>query len=63
MIMIALTEDNLVRLSAIQMDHDAQDALDFIQERILPEIPTAAGLPHERPARWRNGTHAVNVSY
>ena len=38
MTMIKLTEEDLVRLSAIQMDRDAQDALAFIRERILPEI-------------------------
>ena len=36
--MIMLTEEDLVRLTAIQVDHDAQEALAFIRERILPEI-------------------------
>jgi len=38
MVMIRLTEEDLVRLTAIQVDHDAQEALAFIRERILPEI-------------------------
>jgi len=36
--MIALTEEDLMRLTVIQVDHDAQEALAFIQERMLPEI-------------------------
>ena len=38
MVMIRLTEEDLVRLTAIQVDYDAQEALAFIRERILPEI-------------------------
>ena len=38
MVMIRLTEEDLVRLTAIQVDHDAHEALAFIRERILPEI-------------------------
>jgi len=36
--MIALTEEDLVRLTAIEVDRDAQDALAFIRQRIVPEI-------------------------
>lgn len=36
--MIRLTGEDLIRLTAIHMDRDAQDALAFIRERILPEI-------------------------
>jgi len=36
--MITLTEEDLVRLTAIQVDRDAQEALAFILERILPEV-------------------------
>jgi hypothetical protein len=36
--MIGLTEEDLVRLTAIAVDRDAQDALAFIRERVLPEI-------------------------
>ena len=36
--MITLTEEDLVRLTAIQVDRDAQEALAFIRERILPEV-------------------------
>lgn len=38
MILLQLTEEDLVRLTAIQVDHDTQEALAFILERILPEI-------------------------
>jgi len=36
--MIILTEEDLKRLGIIEIDRDAQEALDFVQERILPEI-------------------------
>ena len=36
--MIILTEEDLKRLGIIEIDLDAQEALDFVQERILPEI-------------------------
>ncbi len=35
---ITLTEEDLVRLKAIEVDRDAQEALAFIRERILPEV-------------------------
>jgi hypothetical protein len=35
---ITLTEQDLVRLRMIQVDHDAAEALAFILERMLPEI-------------------------
>ncbi|MEI7435972.1 MAG: hypothetical protein WCL16_04085 [bacterium] len=38
MTMIMLTDEDLVRLTAIQVDRDAREALAFIRERILPEI-------------------------
>jgi len=38
MVTILLTAEDLVRLKVIQVDHDAKEALTFIQERILPEI-------------------------
>ncbi len=38
MITLMLTEADLVRLTMIGVDRDAQEALAFIQERILPEI-------------------------
>ena len=43
MVMIKLTEEDLVRLTAIQVDQDAQEALAFIRERILPEIQRQQG--------------------
>ena len=36
--MIMLTDEDLVRLTAIQVDRDAQEALAFIRERLLPEV-------------------------
>ena len=36
--MVKLTDADLVRLTAIQVDRDAKEALAFIQERILPQI-------------------------
>jgi hypothetical protein len=38
MIMITLTDEDVVRLTVIEADRDAQEALAFIRERILPEI-------------------------
>jgi len=35
---VALTEEDLVRLTVIEVDRDAQEALAFVRERILPEI-------------------------
>jgi len=56
MIMITLTEEDLVRLSAIQMDHDAQEALAFIRERILPEIQRQKGLRMKGPLDGGTGS-------
>ena len=41
--MIMLTENDLVRVTAIHVDHDAQEALAFVRERILPEIQRQRG--------------------
>ena len=35
---IKLTDADLVRLTAIEVDRDAEEALAFIRERILPEF-------------------------
>ena len=43
MVTIMLTEEDLVRLTVIQVDRDAQEALAFIRERILPEIQRQQG--------------------
>ena len=40
---IMLTEEDSMRLAGIQVDHDAQEALAFIRERILPEIQRQQG--------------------
>lgn len=36
--MVAMTEEDLVRLRAIEVDRDTQDALAFVRERILPQV-------------------------
>lgn len=36
--MIVLTDEDLVRLRMIEVDRDAQEALAFVRERILPEV-------------------------
>lgn len=35
---IGLTQRDLVRLTAIEIDRDSQDALAFVRERILAEL-------------------------
>jgi len=35
---IVLTEEDLMRLNIIEVDRDAQEALAFVRERILPEV-------------------------
>jgi len=37
---ITLTEADLMRLQMIELDRDAEDALAFIRERILPAVET-----------------------
>jgi len=56
MIMITLTEEDVVRLKVIQMDHDAQDALAFIRERILPEIQLQQGSRMKGPLDGGTGS-------
>jgi len=56
MIMITLTEEDVVRLKVIQMDHDAQDALAFIRERILPEIQRQQGSRMKGPLDGGTGS-------
>ena len=36
--MIKVTTEDLMRLTAIHVDRDAQAALAYIQDRVLPEI-------------------------
>ena len=36
--MIALTEEDLVRLTAIEVDRDGQEALAFVRERVVPQV-------------------------
>ena len=40
---IGLTAEDLVRLTAIEVDRDAQDALAFVRQRLLPEIRRLQG--------------------
>lgn len=56
MIMINFTEEDVVRLKVIQMDHDAQEALTFIQERILPEILRQQGSRLKGPLDGGTGS-------
>ena len=36
--MIKLTEEDLVRLTAIEVDRDGQEALAFVRERVVPQV-------------------------
>lgn len=56
MIMLNLTEEDVVRLKVIQMDHDAQEALAFIRERILPEIERQKGARMKGPLDGGTGS-------
>ena len=56
MIMINLTEEDVVRLKIIEMDHDANDALTFIRERILPEIQRQKGSRMKGPLDGGTGS-------
>ena len=40
MFTIILTEADLMRLKMIELDRDAEEALAFIKERILPAVET-----------------------
>ena len=40
MVTITLTDADLMRLQMIDLDRDAEDALAFIRERILPAVAT-----------------------
>lgn len=40
MVTVTLTEADLMRLKMIELDRDAEDALAFIRERILPMVET-----------------------
>jgi len=40
MVTITLTDADLMRLQMIELDRDAEDALAFIRERILPAVAT-----------------------
>lgn len=49
MMMIMLTDEDLVRLAAISVDQDAPEALAFIKERVLPEIRRQQGAQMKGP--------------
>jgi len=40
MVTITLTDADIIRLKMIELDRDAEDALAFIRERILPAVET-----------------------
>ena len=44
MVTLTLTESDLMRLQMIELDRDADDALAFIRERILPAVDTQQKL-------------------
>jgi len=41
---INLTDQDVMRLKMIEMDRDAEDALAFIRERIIPELQKGEGM-------------------
>jgi len=43
MVTIVLTEQDLLRLQMIDVDRDADDALAFIRERLLPDVKAQQG--------------------
>lgn len=49
MVTIILSDEHVVRLTVIQVDQDAQEALSFIQERILPQIQSQQGSRMKGP--------------
>jgi len=44
MITINLTDQDIMRLKVIELDRDAEDALAFIRERIIPEPQKSDGM-------------------
>ena len=56
MIMIKLTEEDLARLTAIEVDRDAPEALAFIRERLLPEIQRQQGARMKGPLDGGTGS-------
>lgn len=59
MVTIILTEEDLVRLTVIQVDRDAHEALAFIRERILPEIQRQQGSRMKGPLDGGSGTVSI----
>ena len=53
---IMLTDADLVRLTAIQVDQDAQEALAFVRERIMPEIQRQQGSRMKGPLDGGTGS-------
>lgn len=41
---ITLSEEDIMRLKVIDMDHDEKDALAFIREKILPQLKQQEGF-------------------
>ena len=44
MITIAFTQQDIMRLEVIEIDMDAQEALQFIREKIIPEVRRQNGM-------------------
>ncbi len=56
MMTLVLTDEDLVRLNVIQVDRDAQEALAFVLERILPEIQRQRGSRMKGPLDGGKGS-------
>ncbi len=48
-ISIVVTDEDIVRLKAIDIDRDAGDALKFLRERIIPEVRRQESLKMKWP--------------
>jgi hypothetical protein len=56
MVTIVLNEEDLVRLGGIEVDGDAQEALAFIRERLLPEMRRQTGSRMKGPLDGGTGS-------
>ncbi len=43
MVTILLTEEDIMRLQVIEVDCDAEEALKFLKERVIPEVKAQQG--------------------
>jgi hypothetical protein len=54
--LIPVTDEDVVRLTAIQIDQDAEDALAYVRDRILPEIRSQQGSRLKGPLDGGRGS-------